>query len=265
MNAILNNPFFSNSQIVIECSDYLPTQFLSEKINAQLNDFLFFCPDKSKIKTSFNWCDDVCEVGLEVLHHLKSFSAKTTKVSPFEALKESIDKLKSEIRNWRMNRYGAEATYNSELKIAQKTDSNRGSKIKVLFIDDDPITVKLIESCFRSQGCDTMVTTNGNDAIRLFENMNYDLIVLDWLMPNLTGADVLREGEHYLMGKSSSKIPVLTYSVNDSSQITFPDTKHFLRLGHIRKTTSYKRLKDKTGLILTDIKKQKLFNLEKQA
>ena len=253
---------FNNSQIIIEYSDILPTQFLSEKINGLLNEFLLFCPDQSKIRTSFNWDLEQWNVTTEVNHNLKSFYAEAIKINPFDALKDAIEKLKTEIRDWRKDRYGSDATYSRDLKVVKGHGQHADSKIKVLLIDDDPITVKLIESCFRQQGCDTMIATNGVDAVRMFENMNYDLIVLDWIMPDLNGEEVIKQGEQNInhsmvSGEDFVKIPVLTYSAHGYQDINFPETTHFTQLGHIKKTTTYKRLRNKTNVIVNRVKKLK--------
>lgn len=260
---------FNNSQIIIEYSDILPTQFLSEKINELLNEFLLFCPDQSKIRTSFNWNFEQWTVATQVAHNLKSFSAEAIKMNPFDALKEAIEKIKSEIREWRKIRYGRDASYIRDLKVVKDYNSQPDQKLKVLLIDDDPITVKLIESCFRQQGCDTMIATNGTDAVRMFENMNYDLIVLDWVMPDLNGEEVIKQGEQsinqsLLEGEDFIKIPVLTYSAHGFQDINFPETTHFTQLGHIKKTTTYKRLRSKTNIILNRVKKLKFSNIENQ-
>lgn len=250
--------FFSNAQITVEYSEFLPTQFLSDRINQELADLSFFCPDQARINTSFNWINDACRVEVTVTHNLRAFHAESTKVNPVEALSEAVHHLKNEIREWRKERYGDDAAYKRDLKIGKKAMmSDPNSNLKVLLVDDDPISVKLIETCFRQQGCETMITTSGADAVRSLEKMDCDLLVLDWLMPDISGQDVIRKSAKNLAGRDHVKIPVLTYSVYGNQEIEFPQTEHFTRLGHIKKTMPYKNLKDKAIETLDRIKKAK--------
>lgn len=249
---------FSNAQITVEYSDFLPTQFLSDKINQELTDLSFFCPDQSKVNASFNWTNDACRVDLRVIHNLRTFHADASKVNPTEALASAIRNIKSEIRIWRKDRYGDGATYLSDLKIGKKSlTATDVSHLKVLLVDDDPISVKLIETCFRQQGCETMITTSGMDAVRSLEKMDCDLLVLDWLMPDISGRDVILKTAQNLDGRDHVKIPVLTYSVYGNQDIEFPQTEHFTRLGHIKKSMPYKHVKNKTIETLDRIKKDK--------
>ena len=80
-------------------------------------------------------------------------------------------------------------------------------KKKILIIDDDITARKMM--AIRFQKLDkykVLSASNGIEGIEVVEKENPDIILLDWMMPNMNGLDVLRK----LKKKSKTKdIPVL--------------------------------------------------------
>ncbi len=62
----------------------------------------------------------------------------------------------------------------------------------VLIVEDDPSLVELLSYNLQSAGFDTQVETDGEGAIAAIENRTPDIVVLDWMIPNLSGIDVCR-------------------------------------------------------------------------
>jgi DNA-binding response OmpR family regulator len=75
---------------------------------------------------------------------------------------------------------------------------------KILVVEDDTTLAEVTKFGLESQGHIVQVSPNGNDALVNLRVNKYDLIVLDWMMPDLTGIEVL---ETYR--KSGGKTPVL--------------------------------------------------------
>jgi CheY-like chemotaxis protein len=65
----------------------------------------------------------------------------------------------------------------------------------VLVADDDDQERAVAESLLRGAGLNVLHATNGEEALRLIRENHPDLVVLDLLMPGLTGFDVLRAME----------------------------------------------------------------------
>lgn len=79
---------------------------------------------------------------------------------------------------------------------------------KVLVIDDDPFTLDLLRKMLRSI-CDVVTATNGVDGLELIKTSDIDLVLLDWMMPEMDGLSVL----YKLMSNEETKdIPVLFIS-----------------------------------------------------
>lgn len=64
---------------------------------------------------------------------------------------------------------------------------------RILIVDDDPDTLKLMELTVKSAGHKVSLATGGEDCLSLVRAESFDLILLDIMMPDISGFDVLRE------------------------------------------------------------------------
>lgn len=65
--------------------------------------------------------------------------------------------------------------------------------MRVLVVEDDPDIAKLTGNTLKSAGMVCDVTDLGEDAVELAKLYDFDLIVLDLILPDLDGHDVVRE------------------------------------------------------------------------
>ena len=63
---------------------------------------------------------------------------------------------------------------------------------KVLVVDDDPVVIRLVKELLKTQGYLVETAKDGIDAMVVVKKEKPDLIVLDIMMPELNGYDVLR-------------------------------------------------------------------------
>ncbi len=68
----------------------------------------------------------------------------------------------------------------------------KGKNKKVLVVDDDPVVIRLVKEILKNQGYTVETAKDGIDAMVLVKKERPDLIVLDIMMPELNGYDVLR-------------------------------------------------------------------------
>ena len=64
--------------------------------------------------------------------------------------------------------------------------------MKVLVADDDPVSRRLLQNYLQKWGYEVSVTTNGAEAWRMFEQDEYQIVISDWMMPELDGLDLIR-------------------------------------------------------------------------
>ena len=79
-------------------------------------------------------------------------------------------------------------------------------KGKILVVDDDPGIVKTISALLKSNGYGFIGVSDGNQVMKVAKENRPDLIIMDIIMPNLQGGDVVR----ILKSDSSTRdIPVI--------------------------------------------------------
>ncbi len=64
---------------------------------------------------------------------------------------------------------------------------------RILIVDDEESIRRLIEAALEGPDCVVAHAAEGQEGIRLAQAAHPDLIILDWMMPGLSGLDVLRE------------------------------------------------------------------------
>ena len=64
---------------------------------------------------------------------------------------------------------------------------------KVLFVDDEVNIRKLVSYDLKHAGFDYDVCENGEEALNLIHKNNYDVCIIDWMMPKLSGIDLVKQ------------------------------------------------------------------------
>jgi two-component system, OmpR family, response regulator len=72
---------------------------------------------------------------------------------------------------------------------AQGTESKAA---RILVVDDEPSIVDAVATALRYEGFDVDEATNGRDAISAVAVNKPDLVVLDWMLPDIEGIEVGR-------------------------------------------------------------------------
>ncbi len=64
---------------------------------------------------------------------------------------------------------------------------------KILVIDDDPVVLLTLKKALRDQDCQVIVASGGNEGLEKAKDLQPDLIVCDWIMPDRDGLSVCTE------------------------------------------------------------------------
>ena len=90
------------------------------------------------------------------------------------------------------------------------------TKLKILIVDDEPKIVEAVSAYLENSGYDTAKAYDGEMAIKFFETYLPDLVILDLMLPKLSGEEVCR----YI--RRTSRIPVimLTAKIEEEEKIT---------------------------------------------
>jgi len=64
-------------------------------------------------------------------------------------------------------------------------------QIKCLVVDDDPSIRLLVQRALQKSGFEAATASDGVEALRMLEENEFDLLILDLMMPRLNGFDVV--------------------------------------------------------------------------
>jgi CheY-like chemotaxis protein len=91
-----------------------------------------------------------------------------------------------------------------------------GRNFTVLVVDDDPSIRRMIVAALKREGYEFLEAPNGKDALEVMRAEHPDVVVLDLMMPILSGWDVLRERAE---DASLRGIPVIIISANRDPEV----------------------------------------------
>jgi two-component system, OmpR family, response regulator len=86
-----------------------------------------------------------------------------------------------------------------------------GEPLRVLVVDDEPTLADLLAMALRYEGWEVKGAGNGTTAVRLAREFGPDAVVLDVMLPDLDGLEVLRR-----MRAQSPRLPVLFLTARDA-------------------------------------------------
>jgi CheY-like chemotaxis protein len=86
----------------------------------------------------------------------------------------------------------------------------------VLVVDDDPSIRRMIVAALKRDGYTFLEAPNGKEALDLMRTEHPDVVVLDLMMPILSGWDVLRER---MSDDELRRIPVIIVSANRDPEV----------------------------------------------
>ncbi len=105
----------------------------------------------------------------------------------------------------------------SAIVITKKLTSNDqiNSNINILVVDDEAINVQVLTNQLSLQNYQVETAQNGADALEKIGSNNYDLILLDVMMPRMSGYDVCKKLRNE---KTSFDLPIILLTARSQPQ-----------------------------------------------
>lgn len=88
--------------------------------------------------------------------------------------------------------------------------------MKILLVDDEKKITTVLKAYLQQEGFSVTVAANGLIALTLFKENPYDLVLLDLMLPGLSGEEICRE----IRKLSAVPIIMLTAKVDEEERIT---------------------------------------------
>lgn len=86
---------------------------------------------------------------------------------------------------------------------------------KILAVDDEPKILEVVSSVLRSQGFIVYTAESGKQALQIFEKENISLVLLDLMLPDISGEEVCAR----IRKKSRVPIIMLTAKVEEENML----------------------------------------------
>lgn len=117
---------------------------------------------------------------------------------------------------------------------------------RILLAEDEEVLRMLVVDTLEEEEYQVDEASDGNEAVELFEKNRYDLLVLDYMMPGLTGLEVI----HHVRQKNK-EVKILMLSAKsqqfEQDKVIEAGANYF-----IAKPFSPMELKDKVEVILNE-------------
>lgn len=130
----------------------------------------------------------------------------------------------------------------------------KGNDTSILVVDDEPMVYKLLQDILETAGYLVIVAENGEDAIRYAVNYEPDLVLLDIMLPDITGYEVCRRIREI---KSNMLIPVIFITGLEEELVLEDSTKIGQRIDYILKPIRARILLARVANILDVVQSRK--------
>ena len=107
----------------------------------------------------------------------------------------------------------APAAPRSAAAAAAAVDTGLSSPRKVLVVEDNPINQQVANAMLRSLGVQVTLASNGQQAVDLVQNFNFDLVLMDCQMPVMDGFQATAAIRRLPLGRGES-LPIAAVTAN---------------------------------------------------
>jgi len=127
--------------------------------------------------------------------------------------------------------------------------------MKILIVEDEKGIIDFLKQGLEEEGFDVATADNGADGLELALASSFDIILLDWMLPKMTGLEVCNA-----IRKENSKVPILFLTAKD----TVEETIEGLKAGandYMKKPFSFDELLERIKVQLRNQKPQEILKL----
>ncbi len=87
--------------------------------------------------------------------------------------------------------------------------------MKILLVEDNFLNQKVVTFHLQKRNYEVVSTDNGIDALKIIENEDIDLILMDIMLPGMNGFEITAEIRHReRRDKTEHKVPIIAVTAN---------------------------------------------------
>ncbi len=125
----------------------------------------------------------------------------------------------------------------------------------ILIVEDEEGILQFLKQGLEEENYQISTANNGLEGYNLFQKEKFDLVLLDWMLPKMTGLEVCKK-----IRETNSKTPIIFLTAKDTVQ----ETVEGLKTGandYIKKPFSFDELVERIKVQLRDKSEQEILTL----
>lgn len=116
--------------------------------------------------------------------------------------------------------YGAGSTFTIIIpqKVYRKDKIIKAPEAKILIVEDTKVNSLLLERLLEIYEAKVEIAKDGQECLEKMKASSYDLIIMDYLMPEMDGLETVR-AIHESIAEASKKVPIVVLSTSDENKL----------------------------------------------
>lgn len=127
--------------------------------------------------------------------------------------------------------------------------------MKILIVEDEQGIANFLQQGLEEEGYEVLVANDGKRGFEISQNHKVDLILLDWILPKMTGIEVCKS-----IRKNDTKVPIIFLTAKDTVQETIEGLKSGAN-DYMKKPFSFDELVERIKIHFRDNKESDELNL----
>lgn len=125
----------------------------------------------------------------------------------------------------------------------------------ILIVEDEEGIVLFLKQGLEEEGYQVSSANNGKSGLELFQSEKFDLVLLDWMLPKMTGVEVCKA-----IRLLNTKVPIIFLTAKDTVQETVEGLKSGAN-DYIKKPFSFDELVERIKVQLRDQPESEILTL----
>jgi two-component system response regulator ArlR len=125
----------------------------------------------------------------------------------------------------------------------------------ILIVEDEEGIVLFLKQGLEEEGYQVSSANNGKSGLELFQSEKFDLVLLDWMLPKMTGVEVCKA-----IRLQNTKVPIIFLTAKDTVQETVEGLKSGAN-DYIKKPFSFDELVERIKVQLRDQPESEILTL----
>ncbi|HSW07211.1 CHASE2 domain-containing protein [Aquabacterium sp.] len=161
------------------------------------------------METAVDWVDPERVIGMNRLSWYAAESAR-------ERVRLPRSVIKPVLRSALVSRFGAAARLEGAATGPQRLAAADAPRAvgRVLIVEDDPVNQTIVSAMLGQAGFYTELATDGRQALQRCAEMVFDVLLMDWQMPDMDGIEVTRRLRAGDGGEAGRHVPVVALTAN---------------------------------------------------